>query len=527
VSKKWITSLVAVFFIISLALVGCSSSNSSGKPSDSSEGSNSGGSSENTSNVPQEITYATTTDVVGLSPIETNDSASSSVLTQIYETLFTRNAETMEIEPLLVDSYENPDNLTWVMKLKEGISFHDGTPFNAEAVKYTFDKFRDPATAAPRASLLEPIESVEVQDEFTVVIKTKYPYGAMLAALSHQNAAIVSPTADKGGELNQKPVGTGPFKFVEWVQGDHITLEGYADYWQGAPKLEKVTFRVVPEVNTAVSMLQAGEVQFITGLQSELLPRLESLENVEIVTREGTPVTYLGFNMEKAPMNDLKFRQAVAHAINRGAYIEHLKGLGVASNSIIGPKVFGYNESAEELGYEYDVEKAKKLIEENGFSGTKVKMLVANTPVYVKISEIVQAQLKEVGIDAQIELLEWGTFLDVSGKGEFDITFLGWTNSTADGSELLYPNLHADNIGASNRVRYNNPEFNKLVEESRTAVDQEERKAKLDEANKLAIQDAPWVVMNHGIVTAAVDKSVKGFEMDPTGQWSLYNVYRE
>ncbi|WLD93159.1 glutathione ABC transporter substrate-binding protein [Alkalihalobacillus sp. AL-G] len=515
-SKRFLTSLITVLLIVSFALAGCSSSGKS-----SSGGEDDGG------DVPQELTYASTTKAVGLSPIETNDSVSSRVIEQIYETLFVRDPETMEIVPKLAKSYENPDPKTWVIKLKEGIKFHDGTDFNAEAVKYTFDKFRDPDTAAPRASLLEPIESIEVKDEYTVVIKTKEPYGPMLAALSHTNASIVSPAADKKGKLNQEPVGTGPFKFVEWAVGDHITLEANKEYWQDPPKLQKVTFKVVPEVNTAVSMLQTGEVQLIDGLTAEHLPRLKSIESVEIMKKEGTPVSYLGFNMSKAPTNELPFRQAVAHAINREAYVKKLSGLGVQSNSIIGPKVFGYDESVEKLGYEYDPEKAKQILKENGYEGATVKMLVANTPTYTKMAEIVQAQLKEVGLDAQIEMMEWGTFLDVSKKGNFDITFLGWTNSTADGSELLYPNLHSDNIGASNRTQYSNPEFDTLVNESRVIVDQEKRKQKLVEANKIAVKDAPWVVMSHGIVTAAYDKSVKGLKMDPTGQWSLYNVHRE
>jgi peptide/nickel transport system substrate-binding protein len=524
-NKKLLSSLVFFLLLISIALVGCGNTETTGEGQNKETGSESA--DEAKSDVPQEFTYATTSDIVGLSPILTNDSVSSAAIEQIYETLFTRNPETMEVEPLLAESYESPDQLTWVIKLKEGITFHDGTPFNAEAVKYTFDKFRDPETAAPRASLLKPVESVEVQDEFTVVIKTTEPYGPLLAALSHTNAAIVSPTADQNGDLMKNPVGTGPFKFVQWVSGDNVTLEANNEYWQGAPKLQKVTFKVVPEVTTAVSMLQTGEIQMIDGIQAEHLARLESLNNVEIMKKEGTPVTYLGFNMEQGPGTDLKFRQAVAHAVNREAYVQQLKGLGVKSNSIIGPKVFGYDASSEENGFEFDQEKAKELLAESGYNGETVKMLVANTPVYMKLGEIVQAQLSEVGITAEIETMDWATFLDVSGEGKFDITFLGWTNSTADGSELLYPNLHTDNIGASNRVRYSNPEFDKLVNESRTLVDQEARKQKLVEANNIAIKDAPWVVMSHGIVTAAFDKSVKGFNIDPTGQWSLYSVHRE
>jgi peptide/nickel transport system substrate-binding protein len=223
----------------------------------------------------------------------------------------------------------------------------------------------------------------------------------------------------------------------------------------------------------------------------------------------------------------LEFRQAVSYAVNRDAYVEQLKGLGVRSNSIIGPKVSGYNEEAEQYGYEFDQEKAKQLIEDNGYNGKEIKMLVANTPTYMKLAEIVQAQLKEVGLNVKIETMEWGTFLDVSAEGKFDITFLGWTNSTADGSELLYPNLHSDNVGSSNRVRYSNEAFDKLVTESRVTVDQEVRMQKLHEANVMAIKDAPWVSMSHGIVTAAYDSSVKGLLLDPTGRWSLYNVHRE
>jgi len=506
--------LILFFVTGMLVMTGCNSEESSGE-------------TDGGSDAPSEITYATTSDAAGLSPIDTNDSVSSNVTYQVYETLFTQNPETLEPEPLLAESYETPDDNTWVIKLKEGIKFHDGTPFNAEAVKYTFDQLKDPDRAAPRASLLDPVESIEVKDEYTVVLKTEEPYGPMLAALSHTNAAIVSPKADKEGNINKKPVGTGPFVFEEWVEGDHITLTKNEDYWREPAEIETVTYKVVPEVSTAISMLETGEVQFIDAIPSDHLGRVESIGNVEVQKSEGTRVSYLGFNMEKEPFKELEFRKAVAHGINQEAYVSQLNGLGVHNESIIGPKVFGYNEDATSSAYEYDPKKAKQIIQENRYNGQEITLFSANRDNYMKMAEIVESQLTEIGLNVSIETMEWASFLDTARQGDYEMTFLGWANSTADGSELLYPNLHSDNIGSSNFVRYNNNEFDKLVEESRASVDQEVRKEKLHEANLMAMKDAPWVVMQHGMVTLAYDKSVEGLVVDPTGMWSLYPVTRK
>ncbi|MDN3448712.1 glutathione ABC transporter substrate-binding protein [Planococcus sp. APC 3906] len=489
------------------------------------EGSGSG--SEPASEGAKEVIYASTSDAVGLSPTMTNDSVSSNVMTQIYENLFERNPETMELEPKLAESYENTDELTWVIKLKEGITFQDGTPFNAEAVKYSFDKLRDPATGAPRASLLEPIDTVTAVDETTVEIKTKYPYGPLLAALSHSNAAIISPTADEKQDLMQNPVGTGPFKFVSWATGDQIVLEKNADYWDGEVALDKVTFRVVPETSTAISMLQTGEVNFLDALPPEQISRIEGLKNVEVAKQEGTPVYYLTFNHSKERNQDPAFRKAVAQAVDRDAFVEKLNGLGVRSDSVLGPKVFGYNESADNAGTAYDPEAAKKLVEENGFGDEPIKLLAANRDNFVLMAEIVQAQLTDAGFKVEIEMMEWATFLDTARAGEYDMTFLSWSNVTSDGSEMFYPNFHSDNVGNSNRAQYSDPEFDKLVEASRTTIDQDEREQYLNEANMYMLENDVAIVMYHGLVTSATDKSVKGLKVDPNGQWSLKDVTRE
>ena len=502
--------------VVSLFVAACSD-DSDVEPQESEDDSNADSGS-------QEIAFATSSDAVGLSPIDTNDSVSAYMLEQLYDTLFVHNPETMEIEPHLVDSYEALDDTTWEFKLIEGIEFHDGTPLNAEAVKYTFEQLLDEERAAPRASLLEPVESIEVEDEYTVIINTEEPYGPLLAALSHVNASIVSPEADESGDIMTEPVGSGPFKFESWASSDNIVVTKNENYFKGAPELDKVTMYVIPEYGSAVGMLETGQVDFLPNIPSEHIPRIEGVEDLELDLTPGTGINYLTFNMEKEPFNDLEFRKAVSHAIDRDEYVDQLNGAGIQNNSIIGPEVFGYDEAAEEFGYDYDPEEAEKLIEENNFDETPITLLVANEGHFVLMSEIVQAQLMEAGFDVNIEMMEWGAFLEEAAGGNYEMTFLSWANSTADGSELFYPNLHSDNIDATNRSRYNNEEFDELVEQSRTTIDQDERLDLLHEINDFATNDAVWVPMHHANVSVAYHESVNDLIISPNTSFSLYEV---
>ncbi|WP_040205735.1 glutathione ABC transporter substrate-binding protein [Neobacillus jeddahensis] len=508
--KNWLL----LFTIITALLLSACGGASSKSSSDASEGK---------TKIPDTFTYASLTDAVGLSPIMTNDSASANVTEHVYETLFKRNVDN-EIEPLLAESYENPDENTWIIKLKKGIKFHDGTDFNADAVKYTFDKLRDPKTAAPRASLMAPVDTITVVDDYTVEIKTKYPYGPFLAALSHSNAAIVSPTADQKQDLNKEPVGTGPFKFVSWTPGDQVVLEANPDYRDGAPALKKVVFKVVPEVSTAISMLQAGEVQFIDKVPAEQLSRVQGLKNVNFEKIEGTPEYFLTVNHSKPEFQDPEFKQAIASAIDRDAFVKKLNGLGIRSDSIIGPKVFGYKESADKAGTPYDVDKAKELVKKNGYDKKTLKLLTANRGNYVLMAEVVQAQLAEAGFKVEIETMEWAAFLETARAGKYDLTFLSWSNVTGDGSELLYPNFHSDNVGSSNMTQLSNPELDKLIDQSRTTTDQKAREEYLNQANELMLKENTAVIMYHDVVTAALDNKYTGLELYPNGKWDLSKV---
>ncbi len=473
------------------------------------------------------LTYGASAEVAGLSPILTNDSASSAAMGQMYETLFVRNPVTNEIEPKLALSYENPDDLTWVIKLRQGVKFHDGTPFNAQAVKFTFDRLVDPEVASPRASLLASVESVEVQDDYTLVIKTKYPDGVFLATLTHDNSAIVSPTAvKKYGDLMKNPVGTGPFKLKNMVSGDSLTMERFDDYWGGPAKLDEIVFRVIPEAATRVAMLETGEVDFIDSIPAEQLPRLEFNPEIRVVKSPGTPVRYFSVNFDKKPFDNLLVRQAIAHAVDTNALVATMDGLGIQSYSILGPQVFGYKAEAEKAGYPYDPAKGKELLAKAGFpNGFKAVLWTTNSSEdYVRAAQIIQAQVKKIGIDAEVKVLDWAAYLTATRNGETEMFLLGWSNLTQDGSGLFYPNLHSANAGSSNRTFYRNPDADQLIDESMGTTDQAKRLELLHKVNEYLIKDVAWLPLWHQVNVIAIRDRVEGLDMSPTADWNLYPV---
>ena len=475
------------------------------------------------------LIYAAQADAVGLSPILTNDSVSSVATRHIYENLVRRNPETLELEPWLATSWETPNDTTWIFHLREGVTFQDGTPFNAEAVKSTFDRIKDPEVAAPRASLLEPVSDIEVVDDYTLRITTDPPYGAFLAALAHTNAAIVSPTAvKKYGDLMRNPVGTGPFKLEEWRSGDRIIMTRNPDYWGEAPSLDGFEVQVIPDVNTQVALLQRGDIDLVDSLPPELIGQLQNTAGVKVDVQPGTPVFYLGFNYQNPTWQQPEARQAIASAVNTDVIVQLLSPVAQKSCSIIGPRVFGYDKGVEETCITYDPEGAQALwTQATGGEARPITLWVPDLGDYPRVGQIVQGQLNQAGFDVKINTVEWGAYLSATSAYEQDLYLLGWSNVTADGSELLYPNLDSENIDASNRSAYSNPEADKVIDESRTTSDQEARLKFLEQANRLLLKDNAWVTLYHGSVLIAQQDAVSGLTVLPNGDWSIANATKE
>lgn len=468
--------------------------------------------------------FAAQADAVGLSPVLTNDSVSSHLNRQIYENLTRFDTETGQFVGWLAESWDTPDENTWIFHLREGVTFHDGTPFNAEAVKETFERIKDPETGSPRASLMAPVANIEVVNEHTLKVETHEPYGAFLAALAHTNAAIESPAAvAKYGDLMRNPVGTGPYKFVNWVSGDNITLEAYAEYWGGEPAIKQIHVTVIPDINTQVAMLERGDIDLITTIPPELASRLEGNQNLTFVSRAGTPVRFLGFNHQDPLWQDKNARLAVAHAVNTEAIVQLLQPAAVGPCSIIGPELFGYTADAPDTCVPYDPDTARELWE--SVEGKRpVKIFLSNTDNYARVGQIIQGQLSQVGIQAEITMLEWGALLAETLELNHDLYVLGWSNVTGDGSELFYPQFHSDNIGSSNRNGYSNEEADRLIDLSRSTTDQEAREEYLRQANHLLQEDVAWVTTYHEVVLVAHNAKLQGLEVQPNSDWYVFEA---
>ena len=533
-TKKLLVLLLAFILVFSLAACGGGTTAPVEEPEESEEPSENEGESEEPEGgeVRTDLNMVVQAEPVGFNPLKTNDSASSRVNVQIYETLFVRSFDGQSYEPLLAESYLNPDDTTWVIKLKEGITFHDGTPFNAEAVKYSFERIMDPEYGSARASLMASVESVNVLSEYEVEIKTTAPDGVMLAKLAHANGAIVSPTAEQNQDLMSQPVGTGPYKFVEFQSGSHVKLEANEDYWDGAPFIKNVQIDIVPEISTAISKLETGESDWFEGITAEHLSRVQNMSGIKLFSDLSGRVTYLGVraNSSKTGTTEIpEARQAISYALNKQGFVATQNGLAVPSDSLVGPKVFGYTDDSENYGTGYNMEMAQQIIEENNLADKPIHILASNSSFYPEIAEWVQASLLEAGFEeVEIEMMEWGAFLsETTQENRMDIFPLGWSNLTGDGSELFYPNWHSDNIGGGNRSYYQNPEFEEYVEASQMTLDVEERLEALDMANKTIIEDNGVYPIMHSNNVYAYAEDLENVEMDPGGNFYIKLVTRK
>ncbi|WP_201713176.1 glutathione ABC transporter substrate-binding protein [Rossellomorea arthrocnemi] len=445
---------------------------------------------------------------------------------KIYEGLVGRD-KNAKIKPLLAKEWEQLDDTTWEFKLREDVTFHDGTPFNAEAVKKTFDRLTDPKVASPRAVVFKMVKEVKIIDDHTVQLLLSEPFSPLLSILASHEGGIISPkTIDKyGKDIIQEPVGTGPFVFESWETGKEIVFHKNESYWGDQPKVREVVFKVVPEETTRISMLETGEAHIAEPLSVNMMASVKTSSNVDVYRSEGFGTEYVGFNVQKELFNDVRVRKAISHAIEMDSIMKGVfNNIGKKANSLLGSKVFGYH--PEMKAYEYNVNEAKKLLAEAGYpDGFETTLLTMDSKERIGLAEVMQSQLKGIGIELDIQIQEYGTFVEQATSGNSEMFIISWRNATGDADYNQYNLFHSSSHGpAGNTFFYSNDEVDQLIEEARSEKDQEKRIELYAKSQEIEMEDAVYIPVRVIENMAAVRKGVKDFTISPAGYMEINEI---
>lgn len=467
--------------------------------------------------------------VLGLNPANLNDNLSMSAARSIVQGLFGFDKD-MKVHPLLAESYEANDTATvFTIHLRQGVSFSDGTPFNAAAVKTSFDFMRDPANHLKRQSLYAPIDHIDTPDENTVVITLKQPFGPFIANLAHIAFGIISPKAiaEYGKDLDRHAVGTGPFELDSW-QTDTLKVVKNPHYWRaGWPKVDSITFRSVPEDGTRLAMLRTGEAQFIYPVPLTLAQTLAHDPKIDLINTPSIYVRYVALNTLKKPFDDPRVRQALNYAVNKDAMLKVVfNGYGVKLDAPLPPPLFGYSQT-EKGGWPYDPAKAKKLLAEAGYpNGFSTTLWGTNDSLTRKGLEFLQQQLAAVGVKAEVEPLESGVLISriFAAQKPEDATvqmyYGGWSASTGDADWQLRPLMSKLGYPPAlyNAAYYSNPAVDADVQGALETADSAKRLGFYKDAQAKIWQDAPWMFLISNNIVYARAKNLTGIDVMPDGQ---------
>ena len=437
----------------------------------------------------------------------------------MYESLVWMTEEG-EIKPLLAVSWMlSTDKKTWTFKLRQGVKFHDGTPFNAAAVKATFDRLLDPAQALPRRAEFSWVRSVEAVDDTTVRIITEAPYGPTLRTLAMDSGSIISPTALQkyGKDIGWHPVGTGPYKFESRVPEESVTLVRYDDYWGGPRYLDRIEFRTVREDATRVAMLEAGEAQVVVNVPGTEVARLQKDPRLRVRLDPSTRVAHIGFNVHRAPFDKIKVRQALNYAVNRSAIVQGvLQEIGIPAKSILAPATWGYHDVNM---YPYDPNTAKRLLAEAGYpNGFETVLWTPEGRYFMdrQTAVAVQGQFQAVGVRTEIKVIDWATYLQVLRRpletNETPMYLLGWESGTADAAILLDIVFRSEAAPpkAWNTMFYKNPKVDEHIEAGRRETDETKRARIYSELQRIVMSDAPWIPLYVYKQTTGMQANVEG-----------------
>ncbi|MGI5836875.1 MAG: ABC transporter substrate-binding protein [Chloroflexota bacterium] len=493
------------------------------------------------------LTRAVASEPPTIDPQGPASSGLSLITPYIFDTLVTRQLDGNYVGILAESWQTSPDGKSIDIKLKSGIKFHDGSPLNASAVVFTFQRFKATGQKSPIAGSIMEIGSVEALDEMTVRFSFETPTASFLSTIAMPYAGIMSPSAVEaaGDEAGLKPVGTGPFKLGEWQRGVSITLLRNPEYrWappeirnRGPVHIDKLVFKVVPDAGTQMSAIRAGDVDVIFVNDPGQVAALEKEQGLKTEPAGIDALVYLGYNCAKPPFDEIKVRQALSYAVNKDEIVKiALAGLGTVADTLLPPSFLGYDPGLKAYGQSYDPEKAKALLQESGFQqssdgcwerdGKKLsgRLLTSTRAPNEAIATLLQSQFKAIGVPIEIQQLDSAAVMKATNEGAFDL--LLWRYDWNDPNALnIY--LSSSRLRQTNRVFYSNPTADALLEQGLYEQDPAKRSEIYKEAQKIILADAPWQPLYHPTEVMVFRNRVKGVAIGAMGRMLVNDVTLE
>ncbi|WP_066634574.1 ABC transporter substrate-binding protein [Desulfolucanica intricata] len=473
------------------------------------------------------VYYAYADEAQTLDPALAKDPQSAKVISCIFEGLVRYKPGTSEIEPALATGWEiSPDGLEYTFTLRKNVNFHDNTPFNAQAVKYSIERlFADNRQNYHSSLIYKYLKEVQVIDNYTVKLILNRPYAPLLRNLAMPySAPIVSPSAARkyGSTFGINPVGTGPYLFKEWDKGNTITLSANPYYWDQGPKIKELVFLVIPRAGDRMAGLINGNIHLADGFTPQHLDMMKQKE-INVLTAVGADISYLGFFVNKKPFNNAKIRQAVSSALNRRNLVENGHPDIPLAQGLLPQGILSSQEYLTPISY--NPAKAKELLREAGYKeGIEIDLITYeetrtyNTTGGNVLAQSIQKELAQVNIQVNIKTYPWDEYKKALHNQEGNAFIYGWISDSGDPDDFLYYQFNGkQNRNGLNICRYNNPQVNVLLEQARQCTDPKLREQFYCRIQQILLKDSPWVPLNHSLHVVGISPSVKGCILQSNG----------